>query len=131
MIGAMQPMRNYYRRLQGFSRNTRLYLLFSFFGGLNFSLYFLFFNLYILSLGYEPDFLGLLVALPAIVGTVVAIPAGLLGDRIGYKRALLLLRAGRIDPLWRSRRPGELARLGHQRTVHGRKQQRGGANAPL
>lgn len=90
MIGAMQSMRNYYRRLQGFSRNTRLYLLFSFFGGLNFSLYFLFFNLYILSLGYEPDFLGLLVALPAIVGTVVAIPAGLLGDRIGYKRALLL-----------------------------------------
>jgi MFS family permease len=69
---------------------VRLYLLFTFIYGVNFSIYFLFFNLYILSLGYEPSFLGLLVALPSIVVTIVAIPAGFLGDRIGYKRALLL-----------------------------------------
>ncbi|MCK4310579.1 MAG: MFS transporter, partial [Methanomicrobia archaeon] len=86
----MRTIRNYYQRLQGFNRNARFYLLFTFIHGINFSIYFLFFNLYVLSLGYEPGFLGLLVALPSIVVTVVAIPAGFLGDRIGYKRALLL-----------------------------------------
>ena len=88
--GTMRTIRNYYQRLQGFNRNARFYLLFTFIHGINFSIYFLFFNLYVLSLGYEPGFLGLLVALPSIVVTVVAIPAGFLGDRIGYKRALLL-----------------------------------------
>ena len=80
----------YWQRLRSFSRNARLYLGFSFLSGLGFSIYFLFFNLYIFSLDYGPGFLGLLVALPSMVTLIVAVPAGLIGDWIGYKRALLL-----------------------------------------
>lgn len=85
----MRTLSAYLRRLRGFSRNARLYLLFSFLSGLSFSIYYLFFNLYILSMDYDPGFLGLLVAIPMGINLVVAIPAGLLGDRIGYRRALL------------------------------------------
>ncbi|MFQ6033960.1 MAG: MFS transporter [Candidatus Bipolaricaulia bacterium] len=85
----MQTLSAYLRRLRGFSRNARLYLLFSFLSGLTFSVYYLFFNLYILSMDYDPGFLGLLVALPMGINLIVAIPAGLLGDRIGYRRAML------------------------------------------
>lgn len=80
----------YSRRLRGFSPNARLYLLFNFLSGLAFSIYNLFFNLYILSLGYGPSFLGLLVALPMMLNLGIALPAGLLADRIGYKQAMLL-----------------------------------------
>ena len=86
----MRTISSYLQRLRGFSRNARLYLLFSFLSGLCFSVFFLFFNLYILSMGYGPGFLGLLVALPSMVILIVAIPAGLVGDWIGYKRAMLL-----------------------------------------
>lgn len=51
----MQPIRDYYRRLQGFNPNARLHLLFSLLSGLCFSIYFLFFNLYILSMAYCPS----------------------------------------------------------------------------
>jgi MFS family permease len=86
----VEPIRSYYRQLQGFNRNARFYLLYSFVNGLYYSIYLLLFNLYILSLDYGPEFLGLLVAIPSIVGAVVSMPLGLLGDRIGYKQALLL-----------------------------------------
>ncbi|MFQ6090910.1 MAG: MFS transporter, partial [Candidatus Bipolaricaulia bacterium] len=61
----------------------------SFMSGLAFSVYFLFFNLYVFSMDYGPGFLGLLVALPMGINLIVAIPAGLLGDRIGYRQAML------------------------------------------
>jgi MFS family permease len=86
----MRAISAYWWRLRGFSPNARLYLLFNFLSGLAFSIYSLFFNLYILSLGYSPSFLGLLVALPMMLNLGIALPAGLLADRIGYKRAMLL-----------------------------------------
>jgi len=85
----MRVFSTYLGRLRSFSRNARLYLGFSFLSGLAFSIYYLFFNLYVLSIGYDPGFLGLLVALPMGINLIVAIPAGFLGDRIGYKRAML------------------------------------------
>jgi MFS family permease len=58
--------------------------------GLVFSIYMLFFNLFILARGFEKDFLGLLAAIPSLVGLVFAFPAGAIADRIGCRRALLL-----------------------------------------
>lgn len=93
----MGPIRAYRSRLQQFGRNARLYLGYTFVSGFGFAIYQLFFNLYVLALGYSPSFVGLLVGLPALVATVTAVPAGIVGDRVGYRKLLvagLVLAAG-------------------------------------
>ncbi len=80
----------YLRQLRGFSRNARLYLLSEVIMGLAFSIYMLFFNLYIVSRGYPRSFLGELQSLPNLISLFGAIPAGVLVDAIGRKRALIL-----------------------------------------
>ena len=86
----MHSIRSYLSTLRSFGRNARLYILFSFLSGFSFAVYFLFFNLYVISLGKSTSFLGILVALPMGMNLLFALPAGLLGDRIGYKRGLLI-----------------------------------------
>jgi len=72
-----------------FQRNARLYLLNSILVGLSYSVFSLFFNLYILARGYPKDFLGLLSALPSAVALVAAVPMGLLSDRVGRRQTML------------------------------------------
>jgi len=79
-----------------FRRNARLYLLNSILAGLSFSVYSLFFNLYILARGYPKDFLGLLSSLPSAVALFAAVPLGLLSDRIGRRKAMLWGTLGAI-----------------------------------
>lgn len=86
----------YLRQVRSFSRNARLYLLAAFTRGVQFGIFRLIFNLYIVSLGYRQDFLGLLRALDPLVMLLVSLPAGVLSDRIGHKRTLLLSSAGRL-----------------------------------
>jgi len=81
---------DYLSTLHSFGRNARLYILFSFASGFSIAVYSLFFNLYVVSLGKSSSFLGILVALPMAMNLLFALPAGLLGDRIGYKRGLLI-----------------------------------------
>ncbi len=73
-----------------FQRNAWLYLLNSILVGLSFSIYSLFFNLYILARGYPKDFLGFLSALPSAVALIAAIPLGMFSDRIGRRKAMVL-----------------------------------------
>jgi MFS family permease len=46
-------------------------------------------NYYAHSLGYQPDFIGLLSAMPAIGALISAVPTGILADRIGRKPVLV------------------------------------------
>jgi MFS family permease len=85
----MPPSRDYLSQLRRFGTNARLYLLYSFASGFSMGILRLLFNFYVLSLGHDSALLGLLVALPPIVVTLVAIPAGMLGDRIGYRSTLI------------------------------------------
>jgi len=80
----------YLRQLRRFSRNARLYLLSEVIIGLAFSGYMLIFNLYIVSRGYPRSFLGELQSLPNLISLLGAVPAGVLVDAIGRKRALIL-----------------------------------------
>ena len=80
----------YLRQLRSFSRNARLYLLSEVIIGLAFSGYMLIFNLYIVSRGYPRSFLGELLSLPNLIALLGAVPAGVLVDAIGRKRALIL-----------------------------------------
>jgi MFS family permease len=54
-------------------------------------------NLYVLSLNYHKDFIGLFSAMPALGALVAAIPVGMLADRIGRKPLLLI--SGVLNPM--------------------------------
>jgi MFS family permease len=58
--------------------------------GLQLSIAALTVNLYVHSLGYKPDFIGLFSAMPAIGALIGAVPTGLLADRLGRKPLLLM-----------------------------------------
>jgi MFS family permease len=79
-----------------FQRNARLYLLNSVLVGLSFSVFSLFFNLYILARGYPKDFLGLLSSLPSAVALLAAVPLGMLSDQIGRRKAMVWGTLGAI-----------------------------------
>jgi len=85
----MPPVRDYIAHLRSFGPNARLYLVYSFASGFAMGILRLLFNFYVLSLGHDSAFLGVLVALPPIVITLAAIPVGILGSRIGYRATLI------------------------------------------
>ncbi len=90
----VEGVRRYLRRLRSFSFNARLYLLSTIVTGLSFSIYMLIFNLYIDASGYSRGFLGELQSMPHLIALFGALPAGVLVDHIGRKRALLLASGG-------------------------------------
>ncbi len=83
--------------LPHYSRNVNLILLYTL--GKGFQIYIgqVTTNLYVYSLGYHEDFIGLVAAMPAIAALFAGIPLGLLADRIGRKP--LLLVSGLLNPL--------------------------------
>jgi len=89
MIRAMTRSGSYLECVRQFGPNARWYLLFSMLSGFALGFMRLLFNLYVLSIGHDSGTLGLLVALPPIVITVTAIPMGMLGQRIGFRAALI------------------------------------------
>lgn len=77
----------YVYNVRKFSPPARLYLVVSTLQGIGGGIFQLFFNFYIISLGYREDFLGVLISIPSLVALVVALFAGYLSDLIGRKRA--------------------------------------------
>jgi MFS family permease len=71
-------------------RNVSLLLTFTTGKGFQLSLSALTLNYYVHSLGYQPDFIGVFSAMPAIGALISAVPVGLLADRLGRKPVLLL-----------------------------------------
>jgi MFS family permease len=72
------------------NRPARLFLLAIFLDGLLFAGWNLFLNLYILESGHSRDFLGLVNAAPSLSALLLGVPAGLLSDRMGRKRAMII-----------------------------------------
>jgi len=83
-------MLNDWRILRTFNRGIWLFLLawaltaFGYFGIQGVLL-----NLYLLRLGFGPEFIGLLIASGQIIWAVMALPAGAIGARIGLRAALI------------------------------------------
>lgn len=71
-------------------RNVYLLLLFTMGKGFQLSISALTLNYYVHSLGYQPEFIGLFSAMPAIGAMVSAVPVGRLADRIGRKPVLIM-----------------------------------------
>jgi MFS family permease len=72
------------------SRNVYILLLFTTGKGFQLSISTLTLNYYVHSLGYQPDFIGVFSAMPAIGALISAVPVGFLADRIGRKPVLVL-----------------------------------------
>ena len=79
----------YWNALRSFSAGARLYLIHTALGSVAWSMVMLLLNLYLYSLGYRQDFMGLLNALPAAVTLLLGLPVGSLADRFGYRRFLV------------------------------------------
>jgi MFS family permease len=83
--------------LPDYSRNVYLILLYTLGKGFQIFIGQVTTNLYVYSLGYPKDFIGLVAAMPAIGALVAAVPIGLMADRIGRKPLLLI--SGVLNPM--------------------------------
>lgn len=76
--------------LSGFNLNIKLFLTRTFILGIYSGIHGVIFNLYILELGYREDFLGLMLSITLLASSLSSIPAGIICDRIGRKRMLVV-----------------------------------------
>jgi MFS family permease len=85
-LSASRPV----RFVTQFSPNARLFLSATIIAGITFSGFQLFFNLYLRSRGLDLDFIGVLNAIPSGAALLVGVPMGILSDRMGRRRAMLI-----------------------------------------
>ena len=77
--------------LQELDRNIKVYFLAVLLMNLGFGIIMADFNLYILSLGFSPDFLGIVLGLTPLAQAFTAIPIGFLAEKIGNRKTLILV----------------------------------------
>lgn len=84
-------MKSYFRALRLISRDARLYLAASTLTTISYTgIYVLIFNLYLLRLGYGPEFIGLVNGAAQLGVVAFSLPAGLLGRLWGSRRTLVM-----------------------------------------
>jgi MFS family permease len=76
--------------LRELNQNSKRFLLSTLLFGFYFSVWELFFNLYILSLGFNKDMLGLIRASTPLAALILGLPLGLLSDRIGRRTSMVI-----------------------------------------
>src|SRR5256714_10063359 len=72
-----------------FQRNARLYLINNALSGMTAGILLVLYNLYLISLGYGPDFVGLVLFVGTIGAGIAIFPAGLCVDRFSGKTLLI------------------------------------------
>lgn len=80
----------YLKTIKLFKVNAKLLLANVLLRFIGYGIFSLLFNLYILQLGYDVDFIGYLTALNNIAVALMAIPSGFIIDRFGLKRPLVI-----------------------------------------
>lgn len=68
-----------------FSRNAKLFLTYALLAELGAGIWRVMFNLYLLALGFNLDFIGLVLAMNFLLHGVMAFPAGLIADKFGRR----------------------------------------------
>ncbi len=90
----MIALRRYARTFTGFERDARIFLVTTLVYGVTLSLWWVDFNLYLTSLGFDPAFIGISGTVGSAAGVLAAFPASMLSDRIGRRLVLALGTAG-------------------------------------
>ena len=87
-------------RPRGFDRNVRLFYAYGLSINAGMALFALLYNLYLLRLSYQEDFIGQVASMAPLASGLVALPTGMLSDRFGRKPFLiasaLLLAASQL-----------------------------------
>jgi MFS family permease len=93
--------KEYARRVGSFSRNARLYLVAAALNGLGGGIWSVIFYLYLNldEIGFQPDFISNMFTVGAIATGLIALPAGLLCERVGTKRAILISQTANLFSL--------------------------------
>ena len=76
-------------QLREFNRNVRLFFLYGISINAGMALFTLLYNLYLLRLGYQEDFIGQVAGMAPLATGLLALPVGMLSDRFGRKPFLL------------------------------------------
>lgn len=83
--------------LQSFSRNARLFILSTSLSSVGTGIFYLVFNIYVVEgLSYSEYFLGALLSASSFAAALFCLPAGIIGDKIGRKRCLLVGNAATV-----------------------------------
>lgn len=85
----MSLLVEYLREFGRFQRNARLYLISNALSGVTLGIILILYNLYLTSLGYGPDFVGLLLFVLSVGIGIAIFPAGFCVDRFGGKAVLI------------------------------------------
>ncbi len=85
-----QAIKDYGNHLVAFKPNARLYLVYAIVAGIAMGIFRLLFNFYILSLGFDQEFVGNLATISYITALVMALPMGYLADYLGRKTSLVV-----------------------------------------
>lgn len=96
-VGSKRALYGYATNVRLFRPNARLYLLSVVITGAAMGVFYLLFNFYVLSLGYDESLVGKLVTTSSLTALLAALPSGYLADQIGRKPSLLI--AGVISSL--------------------------------
>lgn len=84
---------DYISTVRGFSRNAKLLLSRSLIVGVNFGLWHVLFNLYLLAAGFDEGFVAKMVAVNWLTHGLAVIPAGIISDLLGRRRVFLVAYA--------------------------------------
>ena len=76
-------------RPRSFNRNVRSFFLFGSSISAGMTLYSLLYNLYLLRLSYQEDFIGQVASMAPLATALLALPTGLLSDRLGRRPFLI------------------------------------------
>ena len=87
---------SYWGRIRGLNSNTKRYLTGTILHSMGSSIWWLLYNLYLTSIGFDVGFIGLTDTLWLIACVVCSLPAGHISDRIGRKRALVIGLMGMV-----------------------------------
>ncbi|HCF87701.1 MAG TPA: MFS transporter, partial [Ktedonobacter sp.] len=85
----MRLLLNYIKQFGHFQRNARLYLINNALSGVTTGILLVLYNLYLFSLGYGADFIGVVLFVGTLGAGVAIFPAGICIDRFGGKTVLI------------------------------------------
>lgn len=85
----LNVLKDYAGNLANFQRNAWLYLIHTILSGAAMGVFRLLFNFYGTSLGYDSQLIGGLITASSFTALIVALPMGLLADKLGRKVSLL------------------------------------------
>jgi len=92
VLRVQSEIQEYFQRISALSSNAKLYLVATSLQGLSFGIWGVIFNLYLnlREVGFQPDFISYMFTAWGIATGLVALPAGLICEHIGTKKALIL-----------------------------------------